>query len=363
MRAHKRTASTPQPSGARRLTAEGYNYPGPLALDVVLTHVREWPRDALVLGTCASQIGLIGLSGLAGREQRLADLLDGVAPAFGDDWWFLAHHGMALSEVGRRAEARQKIARSRAMRVEDGFMAHAQAHMSYEEGDAGEAVAFMRGWLPGYPREGALFGHLSWHLALVELEMGEVTEAFGRYSDAIAAPDYPGQPIIKLADAASFLWRAELAGWPRDVGKWQEMLAFSRKMFPRAGIAIADWHVALVDAVAGDQEAIAARELEVAALAETGRYPSGSLVPSLARGLAAFARADFNTAIRLIEPVLTERERIGGSRAQTDLVEFTLLRAYAAAGRVDAIRGHLEGRRARSASIPVAELAGQHHAH
>ena len=270
---------------------------------------------------------------------------------------------MALSEVGRRAEARQKIARSRAMRVDNGFMAHAQAHISYEDGDAGEAVAFMRGWLPGYPREGALFGHLSWHLALVELERGEVAEAFERYSDAIAAADYPGQPIIKLADAASFLWRAELAGCPRDIEKWQEMLAFSRKMFPRAGIAIADWHVALVDTVAGDHDAIAARELEMVALAEAGRYPAGSLVPALARGVAAFARADFDAAIGLIEPVLAERERIGGSRAQTDLVEFTLLRAYAAAGRVDAIRGHLERRGARSASITVAELAGQHHTH
>ncbi len=289
------------------------NSPGPVALEAVLEHVRAWPLDALVLGTCASQFGLIGLSGLAGREQRLADLLDTVAGAYGEDWWFLAHHGMALSEVGRRAEARQKIGRSRAMRAENGFMAHAQAHVSYEDGEADEAAAFMRAWLPGYPREGALFGHLSWHLALVELERGEVAAAFGRYSDAIAAADYPGQPIVKLADSASFLWRAELAGHPRDAGKWQEMVGFARRTFPRAGVAIADWHVALVDAVAADDAAMVGRAREMAALAEAGRYPSGPLVPALALGLAAYEREDFEAAIGLIEPVLAERERIGGA--------------------------------------------------
>lgn len=199
------------------------NSPGPVALEAVLEHVRAWPLDALVLGTCASQFGLIGLSGLAGREQRLADLLDTVAGAYGEDWWFLAHHGMALSEVGRRAEARQKIGRSRAMRAENGFMAHAQAHVSYEDGEADEAAAFMRAWLPGYPREGALFGHLSWHLALVELERGEVAAAFGRYSDAIAAADYPGSRSsswrTRRRSCGERSWR-DIRGMPGNGRRW-----------------------------------------------------------------------------------------------------------------------------------------------
>jgi hypothetical protein len=27
----------------------------------------------------------------------LLELLDRLAPSYGDDWWFTAHHGMALS--------------------------------------------------------------------------------------------------------------------------------------------------------------------------------------------------------------------------------------------------------------------------
>src|SRR5690606_37073851 len=42
------------------------------ALAAIRAHVRTWPRDALVLSLVANQGGLIGMSGLSGREQDLA---------------------------------------------------------------------------------------------------------------------------------------------------------------------------------------------------------------------------------------------------------------------------------------------------
>src|SRR6266702_3770277 len=74
-------------------------------------HLSAWPRDALVLGTAAFTNGLIGSSGRAGQKRTLLELLDGLAPSYGDDWWFTAHHGMALSENGQRDAARPKIDR------------------------------------------------------------------------------------------------------------------------------------------------------------------------------------------------------------------------------------------------------------
>ena len=70
------------------------------ALSAVLVHLNAWPRDAVVLGTTAFTNGLIGSSGRAGQKRVLLDLLDRLAPTYGDDWWFTAHHGMALSENG-----------------------------------------------------------------------------------------------------------------------------------------------------------------------------------------------------------------------------------------------------------------------
>ena len=58
----------------------------------------------------------------------------------------------------------------------------------------------------------------------------------------------------------------------------------------------------------------------------------------------------------MLEPIIRESERIGGSRAQLDLVEFTLLKACLDAGRVDDARRLLGERRQGPSGIPVAGL-------
>src|SRR4051794_21351812 len=73
------------------------------ALAALPAHLDAWPRDCLVLGTTAFTNGLIGSSGRAGQKRALLALLDDLAPHYGDDWWFTAHHGMALSENGQHA--------------------------------------------------------------------------------------------------------------------------------------------------------------------------------------------------------------------------------------------------------------------
>src|SRR4029077_14469767 len=140
------------------------------ALAALPAHLDAWPRDALVLATTAFTNGLIGSSGRAGQKRALLDLLDRLAPSYGDDWWFTAHHGMALSENGQRDAARPKIDRSLAQNPKNPWAAHARAHLSYEEGNANAARAFLTSWLTTYPRNGLLYSHLSWHLALGDLE-------------------------------------------------------------------------------------------------------------------------------------------------------------------------------------------------
>ncbi len=82
------------------------------AIDALYAHLAAWPRDALVLATAANPNGLIGASGRIGQKRQIAALMDSLAPHYGDDFWFLAHHAMALSEDGQLAAARTKIERS-----------------------------------------------------------------------------------------------------------------------------------------------------------------------------------------------------------------------------------------------------------
>jgi hypothetical protein len=293
------------------------------ALSALAAHLNAWPRDALVLATAAFTNGLIGSSGRAGQKRALLDLLDRLASHWGDDWWFMAHHGMALSENGQRDATRPKIERSLAQNPKNLWAAHAGAHLCDEEGDPNAACAFLTSWLPTYPHDGLLYSHLSWHLALGHLEAGDPAAASRLFCEAFAPAVHSGPPRAKVTDAVSFLWRWELAGHPRDIDAWRTMHDFANNAFPRPGIAFSDMHIALAEVLAGE-------------------------------------RQNFAGAIEALEPILGDLERIGGSRAQLDLVEFTLLRAYVRANRLDDARRMLSERHRGSARVPVAGLAAAH---
>jgi tetratricopeptide (TPR) repeat protein len=330
------------------------------ALSRLLAHLKAWPRDVVALGTTAFTNGLIGSSGRAGQKRSLLDLLERLAPAYGDDWWFTAHHGMALSENGQRDAARPKIDRSLAQNPNNPWAAHARAHLCYEEGEANAAGSFLASWLTTYPRNGLLYSHLSWHLALGELEAGDTAAAFRLFREAFSPDVHSGPPRGKVNDAVSFLWRSELAGHPRDAEAWRIMHEFANSTFPRAGVAFSDMHIALAQVVAGHDAGLEARARQVHQLVAKGRYPSGPCVPAVSRAFAAFERQDFPTAIDALEPIAGELERLGGSRAQLDLVEFTLLKAYLGANRPNDARRMISGRRRGSPGIPVAGLAAVH---
>jgi tetratricopeptide (TPR) repeat protein len=324
------------------------------AFTAVREHLKAWPRDALVLSTNTNQLGLIGLSGRAGREQELVEFLRDQAEQYGDDWWFNSHYAMALSEVGQQASARPKIERSMAQYPRNAYGAHALVHAYYETNEPDSAISFLHTWLPEYGPTGVLYGHLSWHLSLLELQRGNVSEGLRLYREAFASDDYQGPAILKLLDAASFLWRVELAGYPVDDSRWRALAELAHRAFPKAGMPFADWHIALADAATGDQAEMERRIAEMEALVSVKRYPAAPTVPALARAFAAFRQQDFLMAIKEIEPVLPERARICGSRAQVDLIEATLLKAYLGAGRLDDVRRLLRERRPGPAQLPVA---------
>lgn len=334
--------------------------PPDAALTAIRPHLTTWPRDAVLLTTCAHTGGLIGATGRPGRERDLLAFLDSIATEYGDDWWFTSHHAMALSESGQFDAARAKIDRSLAQNPNNAWGAHTYAHLGYESGERDAARAYLSAWLATYPRDGLGFGHLSWHLALFELAAGNVAAALRLYLENFALGANRGPALSTFIDTISFLWRAELAGCPRDTEAWAAMHDFAHKMFPNPGNAMADWHLALADAVTGDAAALEMRTQQIDDLVRAGHYGPGDTVPSLSRGFGAFLRQDYDAAIAAIEPVVTQIERIGGSRAQRDLVEFTLLKACANAGRPGDVQRLIAARRPGPPATPVAGLPALH---
>jgi Tfp pilus assembly protein PilF len=325
----------------------------PRALDAAREHLREFPRDALVLSLATGVYSLTGFSGRRDRNELLLGILDELAPAYGEDWWFLNVHAFACTEAGDPARGRRLVERSLSLYPRNAHAAHALAHVLYEEGDSAAGAAFVSGWLPGYARASQLHCHLSWHLALFELGRGRVEEAAKIYDDSIRPGVSLSAALGTLADSASFLWRCHLWNVGPTPLPWEDVRDFARCAFPKPSVAFADGHLVLALAAAGDPDGAAARLVDLRQLDGEGRQPAGRVVSEVGEAMTAYARGDWERTIALMGPVFEELVRIGGSRAQRDVFEQTLLSAYLHAGRDDEasrrLRRRLEGRPA----VPV----------
>jgi len=325
----------------------------PRALDASREHLREFPRDALVLSLLTGVYSLTGFSGRRDRNELLRGILDELAPAYGDDWWFLNVHGFACTEAGDPARGRRLVERALSLRSRNAHAAHAYAHVFYEEGDSEGGAAFVQGWLPGYERAGQLHCHLSWHLALFELDRGRAAEATRIYEDSIRPGVSLSAALGTLADTASFLWRCQLWGTGSAPLPWRDVRDFASRAFPKPSMAFADEHLVMALAAAGDGDGVAARLAELRQMEREGRQPAGRVAGDVAEAMVAYARGDWAGAIALLEPALTELVRVGGSRAQRDVFEQTLLSAYLRAGRDDEAARMLRRRLAGRPSAPA----------
>jgi hypothetical protein len=287
-------------------------------------HLKQYPRDAMVLAPCTGVFGLIGFSGRKGRERELRELMEGLAPHYGEEPWFLVQLAFSQVETADTEIARKTIERAMALDPKSAHGAHVKAHVHYEAGEKEQGLKFLQQWLPGYAKEGLLHCHLNWHIALWQLELGDYSAAKRTYLNGVHPGAAWGPPINVLTDAAAFLWRAELAGQQRERGLWQEVSAYGSKSFPAAGLAFADVHRALAYAATGDELALETLLDELKDRAAAGKLLAGPIVPHLANAFDAFARKDFQKAVALIEPHMVEHERIGGSRAQRRLIALTL---------------------------------------
>jgi tetratricopeptide (TPR) repeat protein len=303
------------------------------SLEATRAHVAEHPRDAMALAPATGVFGLIGFSGRQAREPEQYELLAPLANHYGDDWWFRSMLAFAVEECGRPVQARELIERSMAANPRNAHGAHIKAHVLYECGEDRAGLDYLEGWMPGYAKEGQLHCHLSWHVALFALALGHAERAWQAYLEGVHPGGAWGPPLNVVTDSASFLWRAELAGQARRAALWSDVHRYALESFPKAGVSFADLHVALACVAAGDEAALARRLEELRGREAAGRLPAGSVVPRLGEAFAAYARSDWNRAIELLEAALPETVRIGGSRAQRDIVGFTLRAACIQAGR------------------------------
>jgi hypothetical protein len=305
-----------------------------IALTRAEQHLDRYPRDALVLSLLLGAFGLYAFSGRADHDAARLAICERNAGHYGEDWWFLTYLGWSHTEAGNAGTGRTLTERAMALRVENANAAHGLSHALFEQGDMAAGRRFLSGWLPEHERASFLHGHLSWHVALSALDAGDLDGALGIYEQHIRPPNSRYPPLNVFTDAASLLWRLSLAGKAGLEPYWREVAAYGDRFFPRAGPHFADVHYALVAAATGSV-ALETRLAELEALEADGRLAPGAAAIGLCRGIRAFAEGDNDNAIRILEPLMPAVVRIGGSHAQRELWEDTLIVACLRGGHGD----------------------------
>lgn len=320
------------------------------AYALIRSHVADTPRDAMLAQMCTSVFGMIGFSGQPGREAELLAYTAALLPHYGEDWWMLSQHAFSLCETGQIDAADTLIDRALALNNDNANAAHVRSHLYYEVGETRTGQRYLQGWLHGRDRRGLIHGHLSWHIALWSLATGDADQMWA-IVDADVAPDVNlGAPINVLTDTASLLLRAQLAGERVDPARWQAVSAYARQCFPKPGLGFVDVHAAIAHAMAGEGDALAR-------ILRDARGPVADLTRACAEGFEALAAQDWTAAAAHLTRGMADHARLGGSRAQRDVLEFSLAAALMRSGKDDEAKRLLALRRpALANAAPIAGL-------
>ena len=310
---------------------------GALALEKARAHLSEHPRDALVAQICLGVFGLIGFSGRAGREAENLALANFLAPAYGQDWWFLSALSFSQSEMGETIAAETSIAQALALNPRNANAAHHRAHLYYELGETDAGLAYLTDWQSSYDKRALLHCHLSWHRALWSMAKGDSDTMWAIVDADIAPPQEDAPAINVLTDLAALLYRAELAGVKVPKARWQAVSEFASQKFPRPAIAFADVHAALAHAMAGNAEGLIKVQ-------EDAKGPAADMVKLLSEAFSALAAQNWTRASALLGQAAQDHARIGGSRAQRDLIEHALIATHLRIGQRKIAEGLLQRR-------------------
>jgi tetratricopeptide (TPR) repeat protein len=301
---------------------------GARGLGLIEEHVKEFPRDALLVNQAASTIGL---SGRADREQYRVAFVERLAPDYGEDWWFQSALGFGYHEVGRYAESRRLSELSLRQYPGNANASHNIAHVCYETVDNAGGIATLSQWLEGYDRLAPFHCHLAWHLALFELQKGRPDEALAIYERDIAGST---NPRLAMIDGTALLWRFGVYEFPTGPLPWRHLADLAARV-TRPGFVFGDIHAALAYASIGDAAAISALIAGLEALDARGHPIARAVVLPLVRGTVAYASGDYAGALDHLEPVDGQIHRVGGSHAQWELFEETMVACQLRLGRVD----------------------------
>lgn len=254
----------------------------------------------------------------------------------------------------------------------DAWAMHARAHVYEMMGRANEGQSFVRDKAEEWETCNLISCHLAWHLCLYYLDQGNYRAALRVYDvDMVMAKagDTTTRPVtpFALCDYSSLLWRMELYGvdvgerWPAVAESWAKFDTLHLHIFYDFHLVLAYASMGARGGPGGEEWFAKAenfiREMEKKSIQEMtsedgqGPYPGVNFAshnPSrwnqrenesdnawvalkigvpLCRAMVAYQKGEFDKVCELLLPLRYHADVVGGSKAQRDIINLTLLEA------------------------------------
>ncbi|MGW3118802.1 FAD/NAD(P)-binding protein [Streptomyces sp. NPDC001107] len=304
----------------------------------LVRHLDAYPADALALAAAVPTIAFSGVTDLDG--DHALRLVERTSPAYDGHWFHTSLLAFLRQEQGRLHEAGELAHRALGVEPASGHAVHALAHVHYESGVHEAGRDWLDGWVSGQGRGAVHRAHFSWHIALHELALDDPAAVRRRWFAQLA----PGRVVTgvrALVDSGSLLWRARLSDcWRGELPAGDVLDTVALDVLERPATAFTALHAAVALASAGDLAALHRLRDHAAGADEVQR----EVIVPLCEAFAALVEERFQDAARGLDALLPVLRRVGGSAAQREVVEETLLYALVAAGRSDAARRLLDTR-------------------
>jgi tetratricopeptide (TPR) repeat protein len=290
----------------------------------------RYPRDALGL-QAGHQIDFF-----TGNARMLRDRIARALPAWDEAMpgyhALLGMHAFGLEETGEYDRAERTGKRAVELQPRDGWAQHAVAHVMEMQCRQTEGIAWMRADTDAWTRESFLQIHNWWHLALFHFDLGQVDEVLALYDGPIAGGR--SEIALNMVDASAILWRLSITG--ADCGdRFGPLADLWEKQAGGSNYAFNDAH-AMMAFVGAGRQAAAGRLLEAQrdALASAGDNAAFTrdVGQPVALAIHAFGDGDYAEAVRLLRPIRHIAHRFGGSHAQRDAIDLTLVEAAIRSG-------------------------------
>jgi tetratricopeptide (TPR) repeat protein len=341
---------------AATLLAHGHWYEAGRALEDLSV---LYPRDLLAL-QAGHQVDYF-----TGDARMLRDRIARALPAWNRGLpgyhAVLGMHAFGLEESGDYAQAERQGKAALALEPRDSWAWHAVAHVLEMRNDPAAGVEWLGPNAKTWSEGSFLAVHNWWHLALFHLELGRVPEVLRLYDEAIGGTN--SSVMLDLIDQSAMLWRLSLRGV--DVGaRWQSLA----DRWEAAGVpglyAFNDLHMMMAFVGAGrDKAQQAVLDAQRVALARDDDNAHFTQVAGQAavHAFHAFGRGEYERCVPLLRRIRSGAHRFGGSHAQRDVIDLTLLEAARRAGQeafAEALATERQGLRPRTgAPAPLALAA------